>query len=175
MALSAVLPPLGGLPMTHYISHHKAPPSDLNHRTQTEEMQRLIARQHAKHDPFSTRQDANWLLDELVKLAERVPTCGGWPVLGRFGHIGDGGWWVCDSPRLRGSHRGACAIYSAGIGFDWSFDLAAATRLPNCTVHMMDRARGHSLYTQPARSIPSHPSCRATHPRAQSRTTPRRR
>lgn len=127
------------LPMTHY----RAPASATADYvplidTATQQLQvlhKLIAAQHRDHTPFESRKDATWLLGAISSLAKRTHECGGWPMLGRFGSTHDGGWWLCASPGLR---QPQCAAYSLGIGFDMSFDLAAAKALPTCVIHMLD-------------------------------------
>ncbi len=55
----------------------------------------------------------------------------------RFGGAGDGGWTLCvDRQAMR--VQNSCVVFSFGIGFDASFDLDAATRMPWCEVHMFD-------------------------------------
>lgn len=55
----------------------------------------------------------------------------------RFGGAGDGGWTLCvDRQAMR--VQKSCVIFSFGVGFDASFDLDVATRLPWCDVHMFD-------------------------------------
>ena len=52
----------------------------------------------------------------------------------RFGHSGDGGWWLCTA-RLK---RRSCVIFSFGVGFDPTFETAAASRLSFCRVVSFD-------------------------------------
>ena len=74
----------------------------------------------------------------------------------RIGHVGDGGWFVCEdmilqqkskhgiqkSTILSGSHAGIatspCVVYSIGIGSDTSFDNGIIKRYPHCQVFAFD-------------------------------------
>ena len=51
----------------------------------------------------------------------------------RFGHAGDGGWWLCTDLLSQ-----PCVIFSFGVGYDPSFDTEAASRLPSCKVISLD-------------------------------------
>ncbi|CAG5132180.1 unnamed protein product [Candidula unifasciata] len=52
-----------------------------------------------------------------------------------MGHLGDGGWEICDDPEVRPVPP--CLIYSFGIGRDFSFDDEAA-RWYKCHVYSFD-------------------------------------
>ena len=97
---------------------------------------RKLRAQQARDGGVTNAQQATWLLRSIEGLATEA--CGGaakWPSA-RYGLPGDGGWWLCASPLLRSAST--CIIYSVGIGFDMSFDLAAAALLPHCQVHALD-------------------------------------
>uniref|UniRef100_A0A0B6ZKQ3 Methyltransferase domain-containing protein n=1 Tax=Arion vulgaris TaxID=1028688 RepID=A0A0B6ZKQ3_9EUPU len=53
----------------------------------------------------------------------------------RMGKVGDGGWEICDDPKVRPQQP--CVIYSFGINYDFSFDDDAA-RLYGCHVYSFD-------------------------------------
>ncbi|CAF1437917.1 unnamed protein product [Didymodactylos carnosus] len=54
----------------------------------------------------------------------------------RFGAIGDGGKWICDSYRF--DTKSTCLIYSFGSNNDFTFEIDLKDSLPNCDIHTFD-------------------------------------
>ena len=127
LLIIAAVPPLRGKPAL----------------TQHDALQSLLKRERTLG--VGTEKHAQWIIKSIESIVEQGG-CGAlndsfvgppgyvWPSA-RYGSDGDGGWYLCASPELRSP---SCTIYSVGIGFDFSFDHAAASLLPHCQVHMMD-------------------------------------
>jgi len=69
------------------------------------------------------------LLNSFVALGKRDQQCGPGVENVGYGGPGDGEWFLCHTKALASS---VCVIFSFGIGFDDTFDNAAAKALPNC-------------------------------------------